>query len=112
MKKFMVLYMAPVDAMERAMKAPKQDMQASMAEWMRWGEKNKASIVEMGAPLGRSKRVTTKGTSDVRNELGGYSIMQGESADAVAKAFVGHPHFQMSPDAKIEIVEIMSIPGM
>ena len=112
MKKFMVLYMAPVSAMDRAMKATPEEMKGQMAEWMKWSEAHKASIVDMGAPLGKTKRVTATGAADARNELGGYGIMQGESADAVAKIFVGHPHLQMDKGAKIEIVEIMSMPGM
>ena len=112
MKKFMVLYMAPISAMDQMMRATPEQMKAGMAEWQKWGDKNKKAIVDMGAPLGKTKRVTPKGAMDARNELGGYTIMQGNSADEVAKMFVGHPHFQMSPDAKIEIVEIMPMPGM
>ena len=112
MKKFMVLYMAPLAAMEQTMSATPAQMKATMAEWQKWGDKNKKSIVDMGAPLGKTKRVTPAGASDAKNELGGYTIVQGESLDAVSKIFAGHPHFKMTKDAKIEIVEIMPMPGM
>lgn len=112
LKKFMVLYMAPVAALTQTMSATPAQMKASMAEWQKWGDKNKKSIVDMGAPLGKTKRVTPAGASDAKNELGGYTIVQGESLDAVSKIFAGHPHFKMTKDAKIEIVEIMPMPGM
>lgn len=69
------------------------------------------SIVELGAPLGKSLRVTKSGASPVRNELGGYSVLQAESKEALAETLKGHPHF-MTPDGYIEVVEIIPIPGM
>ena len=34
------------------------------------------------------------------------------SFETDSKIFTGHPHFKMTKDAKIEIVEIMPMPGM
>ena len=51
------------------------------------------------------------GASPTTNDLGGYSIMQAESKEALAKTLDGHPHF-MTPEGFIEIVELMAIPGM
>jgi hypothetical protein len=42
-----------------------------VAAWVRWGEKNAASIVENGPPLGKTKRVDRQGITDVTNELTG-----------------------------------------
>jgi hypothetical protein len=62
--------------------------------------------------LGKTKRVDLKGASDTKNGVGGYSIVQAESADAATKMFgKDQPHLQM-PGAWIEIIEIMQIPGM
>ena len=49
-----------------------------MDAWMRWMNANKASIVEGGAPLGKTKRVDLHGASNTKNEVGGYSIVQAE----------------------------------
>ena len=110
MKKFMVLYMAPVAALTQTMSATPAQMKASMAEWQKWGDKNKKSIVDMGAPLGASLRVTTDGPSPSTNDLGGFSILQGESKEAIAATLKGHPHFMM-PGGFIEVVELMAMPG-
>jgi hypothetical protein len=114
MKKFLVLYMAPSAEFERMMKAatPEQQ-QKGMDAWMKWMQANATSLVDGGAPLGKTKRVDAGGAKDVKNEVGGYSIVQADSHDAAAKLLgKDHPHLQMMPGGWIEIVEIMPMPGM
>jgi hypothetical protein len=73
---------------------------------------NKKSIVDGGAPLGKTKRVDAKGASDIKNEVGGYSIVQARSHNDAVKMFgKEHPHLHM-PKAWIEVVEILPIPTM
>ena len=81
-----------------------------MDAWGAWMGKASKSIVDMGAPLGRSLQVTPQGASPTRNDLGGFSIMQGESKEALAEELKGHPHF-MTPSGFIEIVDLMPMPG-
>jgi hypothetical protein len=113
MKKFMVLYMASVPDFEKMMKNSTPEQQKKgMDAWMKWMNANKTSIVEGGAPLGKTKRVDSNGASNTKNEIGGYSVVQAESHDAATKIFgKDHPHLQM-PGAWIEILEIMPMPGM
>lgn len=111
MKKFLVLYQAPLDSFDQMMKATPEQQKAGMDAWMSWGKSAASHIVDMGAPLGKGLRVTKDGANPHRNELGGYSILQAESKEALAEALKGHPHF-MTPDGYIEVVEIMPIPGM
>jgi hypothetical protein len=111
MKKFLVLYKASASGFEQMMKSTPEQQKAGMDAWMAWGRKAQGAIVDMGAPLGKSLRVTKGGTSPTTNDLGGYSVLQGESKEAVAEALKGHPHFMM-PDGFIEVVELMPIPGM
>jgi hypothetical protein len=110
MKKFLVLYKAPIASFDQMMKATPEQQKAGMAAWMSWGKKAAASLVDMGAPLGKALKVTPAGPSATRNDLGGYSIMQAESKEALAEVLKGHPHFMM-PDGFIEVVEIMPMPG-
>ena len=113
MKKFLVLYMADEAEFEKMMKNSTPEQQRTgMDAWMKWMGDHKVSLVDVGAPLWKTKRVDAKGASDTKNGLGGYSIVQAESADAATKIFgKDQPHLQM-PGAWIEIVEIMQIPGM
>ncbi len=110
MKKFLVLYKAPIASFEQMMKASPEEQKKGMDMWMAWGEKAKSSIVDMGAPLGKSMRVTPSGASPVVNDLGGFSILQAESKEALAESLKGHPHFMMV-DGFIEVTEIMPMPG-
>jgi hypothetical protein len=113
MKKFVVLYMASGPQFEKMMKNPTPEQKKKgMDAWMNWMNANKTSIVEGGAPLGKTKRVDSNGASNTKNEIGGYSVVRAESHEAATKIFgKDHPHLQM-PGAWIEILEIMPLPGM
>jgi hypothetical protein len=112
MKKFLVLYKASADEFAKAMKSTPEQQKAGMDAWMAWSKKAASAIVDMGAPLGKAVRVTSGGPSPVTNDLGGYSVLQGESKEQVAASLKGHPHFMMGPNATIEVVELMPMPGM
>jgi hypothetical protein len=112
MKKFLVLYKASAAEFKKAMSATAEEQKAGMDAWMTWGNKAAKSLVDMGAPLGKSMRITNSAASAVTTDIGGYSIMQAESHEALAATLKGHPHFMMGPDSSIEITEIMPMPGM
>lgn len=110
MKKFFVLYMASEGDFKKAMAempamTPEQRQQ-SMQEWTDW-MKQKGGVVDMGAPLGKTKRVTPAEITDMRNEIGGYSIIEAESHEEAAKKMQDSPHFKMMPGGWIEVMEIM-----
>ena len=113
MTKFLVLYMAKRADFERMMKDSTPEQQKKgMEAWMKWMGDHKASLIDGGAPLGKSKKVDTKGASDTKNDIGGYSIVQAETAEAATKLFgKHHPHLQM-PGAWVEVIEVMPVPGM
>jgi hypothetical protein len=111
MKKFLVLYRAPSSSFDMMKNATPEQQKAGMEGWMSWSKSAASTIVDMGAPLGKSLRVTTAGASPVANDLGGYSILQAESKEALAETLKNHPHFMM-PEGSVEVVEIMPIPGM
>jgi hypothetical protein len=112
MKKFLVLYKASAAEFAAAMSSTPEQAKAGMDAWMAWANKAASLIVDMGAPLGKSMRVTPAGASPIVNDLGGYSILQAESKEALAeKLKAGHPHFMMGDNATIEIVELMPMPG-
>jgi hypothetical protein len=112
MKKFLVLYKASADAYQQMMTTTPEQQKAGMDAWMSWSKKAASSLLDMGGPLGKSVRVAKGGeVSSVVNDLGGFSVMQAESKEALAQQMKEHPHFMM-PDSTIEIVEIVPIPGM
>src|SRR3954466_13377940 len=112
MKKFLILYKASQSGFEQMKNATPEQQKSGMEAWMSWSKKAGSSLVDMGGPLGKSVRVAKGGAvSPVTNDLGGYSVMQAESKEALAATMKDPPHFMM-PDGSIEIIELMPIPGM
>ena len=104
----MAIYMAPIAKMEEMMKrSTPESRKKEMESWTTWMEGKKGSLVDMGAPLGKSKRATAAGVTDVRNEIGGYTIVQAESHEAAAKLFMDNPMLVGMPEAHVEVLEIM-----
>jgi hypothetical protein len=112
MKKFLALYMADGAAMAEMMKnsTPEQRKNGTEA-WERWMADNKASLADRGAPVGKTKRIDARGTTDARNDVCGYSIVQAESADEAARIFGKDQPFLQMPGATIDLIEIMEMPG-
>lgn len=82
-----------------------------MAAWKTWVEKHHASIVAMGGPLGKTKKVTERGVDDASNHLGAFTVVRAESHEAAAKLFEKHPHFAIFPGDAVEIMPVLAIPG-
>jgi len=115
MKKFLVLYLAPVSVLDDWMKtdpATRGPAEAKMQrEWREWMGKHQSIFVDPGAGCGKTKTVAARGTSDTRNDIMLYAIVQAESHEAAAKAFENHPHLQI-PQSSIEIMAVNPLTGM
>ena len=98
---------AAFEEMKKNMTPEKQ--KTEMDAWMQWMGANTASFVDGGAPLGKNTRVTKDAASELSNEIGGYSIVQAESKEDVAKLMQSGPHFSM-PGMYVEVMEIMPMP--
>jgi|SRR6185312_7387946 len=108
MNTFLVLFLAPVSVIEGWMKTDKAEREASekkmQADWNEWMKQHSSMIKETKA-AGKTKRVTSKGTADVKNDIMLYSIVEAESQEAAAKIFETHPHLGI-PEASIEVMAI------
>jgi hypothetical protein len=82
-----------------------------LAAWKEWVERNQGAIVEMGGPLGKTKRVSEDGIADVGNALAVYMVVRADSHEAAAKLFEGHPHFTIFPGEAVEIMPVLPVPG-
>jgi hypothetical protein len=107
MKKFLVLYRSNTPSSERMAHATPEQNQAVMAAWRGWAQRAAASLVELGAPL--ATPTVLKGSA-APGFVGGFSIVQAESADAAKKIFDGHPHFE-HPGNSIELFEHLAMPS-
>ena len=116
MKKFLAIYLGSAAALDKWKLIEeverKEKEKAGKEAWGKWVEANKASIVDQGTPVGKTKRVSADGMSDSRNEIGAYTIVQAESHEAAAKLFENHPHFTNFPGQAVEVMECLPMPGM
>lgn len=85
--------------------------QEGMAAWQAWVEKHQGAIVEMGGPLGKTKKISAAGIADISNELGAFTVVRAASHEAAAEMFVNHPHFSVFPGERVEVMPILPIPG-
>ena len=92
--------------------ATPEQQRAGMDAWTKWVNTNKASLVDGGAPLGKTKRITAEGIADIRNALGAYTLVRAESHEAAAKLFERHPHFSIFPGDGVEVMECLPMPEM
>jgi hypothetical protein len=115
MKNFLVTYLAPASVIDDWKKTePKKRKEAEekmQGEWRKWMSVHASMLVDKGAGVGKTKRVTAQGTVDAKNDIMLYAIVEAESHEAAAKTFEGHPHLQI-PQSSIEIMEIHSLSGM
>lgn len=115
MKKYMAVFLGSEEAMKRWGSLGEQEKQAKqqkgIAAWGAWAEKYKSAVVEMGGPLGATMQVNEKGVSKIKNNLTAYNVVRAESHEAAAKIFLNHPHFTIFPGDRIEVMEILPIPG-
>ncbi len=105
MKKFMVLYMAPVSA-EAQMNVSPEEMKKGMEPWNAWYKKCEKAIVDMDAPLGKGICMDKKGSTKGQTQVTGYTVVQAKDMEAAKAMLTDHPHF-MLPKASIEVLEIM-----
>jgi hypothetical protein len=89
MKRFVAIYLGSASALAKWKATEdqkrKEQEKAGMDGWMTWAKENEESIVDLGSPLGKTKRINAKGISDTKNEITAYTIVQAESHEAAAE---------------------------
>ncbi len=111
MKKFLALYKMDMAEMQKMMASTSaEERKKSMGDWEVWMKKHMPSLADPGGPAGKTKRVAASGVTDIKNDIGGYSVVQAESYEAAAALFGDNPHLAM-PGATVEVMEIMQMPA-
>jgi hypothetical protein len=102
MAKFLVLYRANETVAEQMRQASPEQQQATMDQWTQWAGRAGPAIVDLGVPLSP----VSVGDGDW---IGGFSILQADSAQAVQAVLDGHPH--TAQGGTIDIHEFRPMPG-
>ena len=106
MKKYIVIYHAPMTAMEQMKDAAPEDMQP----WMAWAERIGDGLVDFGTPLGGGQKITKSGSSPSDKNVIGYSILQAANMEAAYALLKGHPHLEWAAGCEIEVHESLPPP--
>ena len=90
MKKFLVTYLAPASVIDDWKKTePKQRKEAEekmQADWKKWMGDHMKLFADKGAGVGKTKRVTSKGTADARNDIMCMIVDESHEAAKISKA--------------------------
>jgi hypothetical protein len=115
MAKFLVTYLAPASVIEEWKKTDPEKRKVAeekmRGDWTKWMTQHAKSFADKGAGVGKTKRVTSAGISDTKNDVMLYATVEADSHQAAAKIFEGHPHLGI-PQSSIEIMEIHPLQGM
>jgi hypothetical protein len=105
MTNYLVLYRSQTTATEQMAQNTPEQAQAGMEAWMSWAQQAGDAVVDLGTPL----EVIEAG-GDSGDPIGGYSLLQAESPEALGKVLENHPHKAMG--GTIETLECLQMPGM
>ncbi len=112
MKKYIVLYHAPVDALKQTANSSPEEKEKGIEAWMNWAKKCGDQLVDLGNPLAGGQKLLPGGKSeDSSREVCGFSILQADNMDAAKALLDGHPHLGWNADCEIEIHETKPLPG-
>lgn len=75
-------------------------------------ETHASAIVDPGGPLGKTKKISPEGISDITNTAAAYIVVEAESHEAAAAMFLNHAHFTKFPGEGVEVMPVLDMPGM
>jgi len=109
-KRYLVLYNSSVPARDQMASATPEQARAGMEAWMSWAQQAGDAVVDLGAPIGPSGRISASGLSVSTSQASGYSVLQANSKEEIDALLEKHPHLNM-PGSSIDVFEALPIPG-
>lgn len=112
-QRYLAIYLGSVSAREKAEQAGtvnEASSAAGMAAWGEWVARYSEAIVDVGSPLGPTKRVSAVGIDDIANMAVAYVIVEADSHEAAAAMFRDHPHFTIFPGDSVEVMQCLPMP--
>ncbi len=106
MKKFIVIYHAPAEALAQMANVTPEEREEGMKPWMEWAAKCGDQLVDLGTPLMGGQKLLPNGSSEnSTREVCGYSILQADDMEGAKALLVGHPHLGWTGGCEIEVHE-------
>ncbi len=91
MKKFLLIYHSPKEAMEKFASMSEEEVQGVMGVWMKWKETHVDAVVDFGNPVGPQHVTSVDGSKLQEDDVTGYGIVQAESLEAAQSLLKDHP---------------------
>lgn len=112
MPKFMAIYTG--DPATKASSPPpdRETIARGQQAWGAWMARYADQVVDAGGPLGNTKEVSTSGIANISNNIAAYVVVEATDHEAAAAMFVDHPHFSIFPGHGVEVMPLISIPGV
>ncbi len=113
MKKFVVTYIAPIDAAGKTAESSPEEVEKGMKAWMDWAQKCGNKLLDFGTPLGNGLTLGPGGraiNSDCK--IIGYSILGADSIDEAMDLLKEHPHLVWNAACTIEVYESLAVSGI
>src|SRR5262245_48870967 len=93
MKKFIVIYHAPMTAISQTASMTAEQQAKGMDAWMDWAKKCGDKLVDLGTPLANGVELLPGGSSSPSTKnVTGYSILQANDMNEAKSLLQGHPH--------------------
>ena len=105
MTKYLILYRSSSSARDMMSQASPEEAKAGMDAWMTWAQAAGPAVVDLGSPLAPNT-ATPSGT----DQVGGFSILEADSPQALEALLADHPH--KAQGGTIESFEFLAMPGM
>jgi hypothetical protein len=112
MRRYIVLYCAPMAVAERFAQATPEEAMKGMSLWVDWAKKIGTALVDPGKPLGNAKKVTKTGITQSDSKVIGMSILQANNMDEALEMVKDHHHLHWAEDCEIVVLEEMAIPEL
>jgi hypothetical protein len=114
MPRFAAVYTMKPEDVAAFRKRPKSEQEAidsaGLKAWEAWSKRNAAAIVATDVMVGKTKRVTTSGVADARNQIAGFLIVEATDIATAARLFQDHPHITIFPGDGIDVMPVVSEP--
>ncbi|MFI1919412.1 hypothetical protein [Nocardia sp. NPDC020380] len=112
MKRYIVLYRAPLSVAERFARATPEEAAKGLQLWADWSDRIGAGLVDAGGPLGNARRVTPTTIDPTDSGIIGMSILQAETMDDALAMVQDHHHLHWADDCEITVLEEQPIPEL
>jgi hypothetical protein len=110
MKKFMVIYHAPADAVAQMANATTEQKAEGMKPWLAWKDSVGDKLLDFGAPLMGGTRLLSDGSTELsKKEVTGYSLLQASDMEEAKSLLSNHPHLAWTGGCDIEVHECIEM---